>query len=121
MCVVSFVSDRYGEGTGWPPPGVQPIYPVPYPTQPIVAPLKPLELEKIAPSTLPWTKETLDMMKEILAALKKLDAALGLANCEDPKKAEWIQAVEKRIKESEKPAKKKKKRAKKTKPQLLNE
>ena len=78
MCVVSMVSEFYGQ---WPKPA-----PVPF------------DWLKAAPTTLDWTPEALKLLKEIMAKVKELDTKLGLPDCEDPKKAEWMQTIEARLK-----------------------
>lgn len=98
MCVVSFVSDHYGK---WPTPdypndGVpaMPLVPMqPWPTTWPIIPA-PIDWTKAAPASLPWTKATLKKLKRILKDLKDLDTALGLSDCEDPKKAEWMKTIE---------------------------
>ena len=74
MCVVSNAYDYYS----------QPTYvPFPWPTA--------------APTTLPWTRGSFGDLKEILVKLDALDKKLGLEHCEDPKKAEWMKSIEKRL------------------------
>lgn len=86
MCVVSNISDHYGRD--WQQPRT-----VPGPFLP-----QSFQWPPAAPVTLPWTKEALDMLKELIERTKQLDAKLGLPDCEDPKKAEWMQAIEARLK-----------------------
>lgn len=53
----------------------------------------------------PFTADEIALMKRFLKLLsdaKKLDEAAGLPNCEDPKKAEFAEAVEKRLAKVEK-------------------
>lgn len=82
MCVVSFVSDFYND-RNWPNG--------PY------NPQKPFKWPQAAPHELPWTPETMQLMKEIMEKMKLLDSKLGLKDCEDPKKAEWMRSIEDRI------------------------
>jgi len=91
MCAVSFISDHYNQLPSYPfVPAPQPVLPpIPWPTG--------------LPTSLPWTQDALDQLKDILKRLDALDKKLGLAECEDPKKAEWMKAVEERIAELEKP------------------
>lgn len=93
MCVVSNVTDHYGQ---WP---INPFQP-PVPPQPVT--IKPLDWTQAAPVSLPWDRETVKMLEEILERLKKLDAALGLPDCEDPKKQEWLKRVKKAVKKRKK-------------------
>lgn len=44
-----------------------------------------------------WTQEAYDQFKKILEEAAKLDTVLGEPNCEDPKKAEWMKEVERRL------------------------
>jgi len=75
MCVVSFVSDAYGSGGLTNPRWYTNI-----------------------PPTMPWTPDTLEEFKKILARLDELDKKLGQAECKDPEKGKWIKAIEKRLK-----------------------
>jgi len=80
MCAVSMVYDRFGTGGPNPPPYVWP---------------------QTLPSTLPWTPDAFAELKEIIKRLDALDKKLGLAECEDPKKAKWMATIEKRLKKLE--------------------
>lgn len=90
MCAVSMITDHYGRyddwrryrDSGWPPP--PPPQPIPWPQG--------------LPTTLPWDRQALDDLKDILKRLDALDKKLGLAECEDPKKAEWMHGIEERLK-----------------------
>jgi hypothetical protein len=82
MCSVSNISDHYGQ------------------TVPFQQPYIPFPLS--APATLPWTEDSLKLLKEVLEKVKELDKKLGLANCEDPKKQEWMADIEQRVKKLEK-------------------
>ena len=76
MCVVSFVSDHFGTD----------------------GPFKqPFQWPPAAPATLPWTPDAFAELKKIMEMVKRLDEKLGLPDCEDPKKAEWMKAVEDRL------------------------
>ena len=86
MCAVSFVGDHYFQR---PQQGILPK-PIPWPT------FEP---------RIPWTKDTWGELKTILQRLDDLDRKLGLAKCEDPKKLEWMKAVEKRLVTLEQPKK----------------
>lgn len=100
MCAVSFISDHYRDPYRYQRPP-QPLVPPPLP-QPIPWPTG------LPPSSLPWTREALDQLKDILKRLDALDKKLGLAECEDPKKAEWMKGIEERIAKLEQPRKRKK-------------
>ena len=76
MCAVSMVSDFYNQ---------RPVMPTPVPWPSGI------------PYTLPWTPEALSYLKDILKRLDDLDKKLGLAHCEDPKKALWMKSIEKRV------------------------
>jgi hypothetical protein len=65
-------------------------------------PYEPPSWPKEAPATLPWTPEAYKLLQDIMERMKKLDEKLGLPDCEDPKKAEWMKSVEQRIKKLEK-------------------
>ena len=78
MCAVSLVSDHYGQ----------------HPTQPFQWP-------PVLPQTLPWTPEVFNELKEVMRRLDEIDKKLGLQHCEDPKKAEWMKSIEKRLKKVE--------------------
>ena len=43
----------------------------------------------------------LDAFEELCAAAKKLDAILGLPDCEDPTKAEWLTKVKEQVRQHE--------------------
>ena len=82
MCAVSMVNDHYNHlATNVPQPWLW---------------------NQALPPSLPWTNESFSDLKDILKRLEQLDKKLGLANCEDPKKARWMKAVEKRLKQLEK-------------------
>lgn len=82
MCSVSMVSDWYNQD-----------WRLKQPTYPAIPNLLPT----IAPATLPWSDESLKLLKEIMGQLKKLDDKLGLPDCEDPNKAKWIKSIEKKV------------------------
>lgn len=81
MCAVSMISDVYGH---------QQL------SQPITWPWP-----QTLPQTLPWTEDALRDLKDILKKVDSLDKKLGLAECEDPKKAEWMKSIENRLKKLE--------------------
>jgi hypothetical protein len=58
---------------------------------------KPFVWPPTLPPRLPWTPEAFADLKEILRRLDELDKKLGLEHCEDPKKAEWMQQIEERL------------------------
>lgn len=47
--------------------------------------------------TVTVTKTALDLLEELIAKAKELDGALGLTDCEDPKKGEWLEAILNRL------------------------
>lgn len=49
-----------------------------------------------------WTPANFSEYQEIIRLLTELDRKLGLANCEDPAKAAWMENIEKRMKKLEK-------------------
>jgi len=64
---------------------------------------KPIDLNKWT-----WTqtnlvppKTPLDLFEELCEAAKRLDAALGLADCEDPSKMEWLEKVKQQVRDHE--------------------
>lgn len=81
MCMVSAVTQFYDQTPKW-------NWRMP----------EPITWPSTTPATLPWTKDSFDDLKEILKRVKALDDKLGLADCEDPKKAEWVKAIEDRLK-----------------------
>ena len=83
MCVVSNVSDFYNDRN--------------WPNGPNMPPQRPFTWPQAAPPQLPWTPETMQLLKDIMEKMKQLDTKLGLADCEDPKKAEWMKSIEDRI------------------------
>jgi hypothetical protein len=44
-----------------------------------------------------WTRPAFNEFQEIIRRLEKLDEMLAQPDCEDPGKAEWMRAVEKRL------------------------
>ena len=47
------------------------------------------------------TKTALDLFEELVAKAKELDEALGLADCEDPRKGKWLEKVREVVREHE--------------------
>ena len=90
MCVVSMVMDMGRTSWPWNPPVGSPI-------QPVTVPF----------NTTDWTIATTDeatalqAFEELIAAAEKLDRILGLADCEDPEKAKWLDAVRERVRQHE--------------------
>lgn len=84
MCMVSNISDHYRDDNFRP---YQPLNPVPWPQG--------------APVQLPWSQDAFQLLQEIMKKMKELDEKLGLKDCEDPKKAEWMKAIEERVKRVE--------------------
>ena len=78
MCAVSMVYKHYGQRA-----------------------TQPLQWPPALPQTLPWTPEVFNELKEVIRRLDEIDKKLGLEHCEDPKKAKWIKAIEKRLKKLE--------------------
>lgn len=67
-----------------------------------VVPYAPMPWPETTPVTLPWNQDSFKLLQEIMEKMKQLDEKLGLANCEDPKKAEWMKTIEKRLAKLEK-------------------
>ena len=91
MCVISMIHDRYRRT--WPVlPGT-------------IVPGTGTAVEPWVPDQIKWTptqeKTALDAFEELCAAARKLDEILGLPDCEDPKKAEWLESVRQRVREHE--------------------
>ena len=90
MCVVSMVMDMGRTSWPWNPPVGSPIQPVTVPFD-----------------NTGWTIATTDesialqAFEELIAAAEKLDRILGLADCEDPEKAKWLDAVRERVRQHE--------------------
>ena len=78
MCVVSNVSDYYKDAGPW-------------------RQHEPFQWPQAAPPTLPWTQDSYLLLQELMKKMKELDEKLGLANCEDPKKAEWMKSIQDRL------------------------
>ena len=85
MCAVSMVYDYY--------------------KQPATTPFQPFQWPLALPATLPWNEDVLRQLKEVIERIDRIDKALGLPDCHDPKKAEWMKAVEKQVKAKRKKAK----------------
>jgi hypothetical protein len=93
MCVVSAINDwgRH-QFPDW-------TKPIPTPLQPNI--IGPMTIQTTWPTSSPFTDEEVKLMKRFLALLqqaKELDEAAGLPNCEDPEKAKFEEAVERRLK-----------------------
>ena len=88
MCTVSMMGDQYRKV--WPDPYIIPQMPY-YPPQPGTT------------ITFTPTKEetALDLLEQLMALAKKLDKVLGLPDCEDPEKTEWIKEVRERVRKHE--------------------
>ena len=84
MCAVSMVSEYYNDDNLF--KHVSP---------------KPMPWPSTVPTGLPWSPESFNLLQEIMEKMKQLDDKLGLANCEDPKKAEWMKSIEARLKKLE--------------------
>ena len=90
MCVISMIHDHY-----------RPVWSSPQ-TVPGTS-THPWELgniEILRNLTVP-EKTALDAFEELCAAARKLDEILGLPDCEDPKKAEWLESVRERVRQHE--------------------
>lgn len=90
MCIVSMAFDHYGTGG----------YFRPLPNQPFPVP-QPFQWPAAAPVERPWDAESLALLKTAMELLRKLDAKLGLPDCDDPKKAEWLKAIEAKVSHDE--------------------
>ncbi len=86
---------RGGEEGGLNYPILPTAVPLPFVTPPTPVPAIPWQ--DGAPITLPWNKESFELLKEILKKVQELDTKLGMKECEDPSKVEWIKALEERI------------------------
>ena len=82
MCAVSMIYDHYNQ------PGHGQIIPFQWPIA--------------LPATLPWNEDILKQLKEVIERVDRIDKALGLPDCHDPKKAEWMKSVEKQVKKKRK-------------------
>ena len=82
MCLVSMVYDHYN--------------------QPPQQPYQPFQWPLALPDSLPWNKDVLDELKKVIERIDRIDKALGLPECHDPKKAEWMKKIEKKVKEKKK-------------------
>ena len=86
MCVVSFIQD-WGQKQ-WPWNPLTPTVPDTNWTGTFVMPQVP-------------EKDALEIFERLVATARELDEALGLADCEDPKKAEWLEQVRERVRQHE--------------------
>jgi hypothetical protein len=95
MCAVSMIFDHYGKQTS---PFIVPPQPAPWsPNTPNPLP-QPFQWQKVAPAQgHQWDAESLRLLREAIEIIKKLDAKLGLADCDDPKKAAWLAEVERKV------------------------
>lgn len=93
MCIVSMTFDHYGSG-GTP---IVPQVPIPWSPNPPSLPPQPFDWPKAAPAALPWDPDALKLLREAIDLIRKLDAKLGLPDCEDPKKAVWLAEVERKV------------------------
>ena len=79
MCVVSMIIDygrrTWGEPYEW------------RPTEPYIIPQWPQPV-----------KSDWDRLLDLIKKAKEIDEATGQPDCEDPKKVEWLEAMEKRMK-----------------------
>jgi hypothetical protein len=95
MCVVSAIND-------WGRQQFPDWQKLPTDWSPQIIPTSTIPNILITPSTpSPFTDEEVKLMKRFLALLqqaKELDEAAGLSNCEDPEKAKFEEAVERRLK-----------------------
>jgi hypothetical protein len=69
-------------------------------------PVKPIPWPQGVPVELPWNEESLKLLRDVMQKMKELDEKLGLKDCEDPNKAEWMKEIENRVRKLEKNAKK---------------
>lgn len=81
MCIVSMVYDKYGltdlsKWSNW-------------------------TIDTVTNTVSPPKKAPLDLFEELVEVAKRLDQALGLADCEDPSKMEWLEKVKKQVKDHE--------------------
>lgn len=84
MCVVSNVHDHYQQK--WPFPVAAP------------SPLDQLAQKVFSPA---HEKSAIELFEEIVRLTKKLDAVLGLPDCESAHKTEWMEKVRERIRQAE--------------------
>ena len=63
---------------------------------------QPFQWPQALPSTLPWNQDILDELKKVMERIDRIDKALGLPECHDPKKAEWMNKIEKQVKRKKK-------------------
>lgn len=90
MCVISMIHEHYQ--STWPFPTIVPGTGT--------APYNPFIPDTITFTTI-QEKTALEAFEELCAAARKLDEILGLPDCEDPKKAEWLESVRSRVREHE--------------------
>ncbi len=48
-----------------------------------------------------WTPDSFSMFKDIIRRLEQLDQKLNQPDCHDPTKAEWMKAIEERLRKLE--------------------
>ncbi len=44
-----------------------------------------------------WTSESLELFRKLLGEAKTFDEDTGQPDCEDPKKSEWLEIVERQV------------------------
>lgn len=87
MCIVSMVGGEYSKT--WPSPWEPGTF-------------------KIVPhveTSIGWTPAreatALDLLEQLMDVARRLDAVLGLPDCEDPQKTAWLEEVRARVREHE--------------------
>lgn len=102
MCFVSMVHEHYEPFfPAITSPTTVPTVVVPQPTDWPSVPARASSQWVIDWGNYPRPKTLLDLFEEAVAAVRRLDAALGLADCDTAEKTEWMKKLRKAVRDHE--------------------